>query len=135
MANISQYMQLNMLSWVLGGSPTKPSAWGVGLSLGSPTSVSGSEIATTFGYTRQTATWGAAGSPTSSGTVSNASAITFGSFTTAATVSGIQIWDTQIGSPPNNGSMLFEGLLAAARTLVSGDSLVIPIGSILITLA
>lgn len=123
-----------MLSWVFGGSPTKPSTWGVGLSLGSPTSTSGSEIATTFGYTRQTAGWGVAGTPSGSGTVSNATAMTF-SFTTACSVSGIQIWDTQIGSPPNNGSMLFEGLLGAARTLVSGDNLVIPIGSLLITLA
>jgi hypothetical protein len=135
MANISQYMQLNMLSWVLGGSPTKPAAWGVGLSLGSPTSVSGSEITTTFGYTRQTVGWGAAGSPTSSGTVSNATAITFGSFTTVATVSGIQVWDTASAGTPNIGSMLFEGLLAAVRTLSSGDSLVIPVGSLLITLA
>jgi hypothetical protein len=133
MANISQYMQLNMLSWVLGGSPTKPAAWGVGLSQGSPTSTSGSEISTTFGYTRQTVGWGAAGSPTSSGTVSNATAMTFGPFTTAATISGIQVWDTMLTA--NSGNMLFEGLVAAARTLASGDSLVIPIGSLLVTLA
>jgi hypothetical protein len=135
MANISQYMQLNMLSWVLGGSPTKPAAWGIGLSQGSPTSTSGSEISTTFGYTRSTMSWGAAGSPTSSGTVSNVSAVTFGPFTTACTISGIQVWDTASQGTPNVGSLLFEGLLGAARTLASGDSLVIPTGSLLITLA
>jgi hypothetical protein len=133
MANISQYMQLNMLSWVLGGSPTKPSAWGVGLGTSSPTSIAGGELSTTFGYTRQSMAWGAAGSPTSSGTVSNASAITFGPFTTAATVSGLQIWDTMLSA--GSGNMLFEGLLAVARTMASGESLVIPTGSILVTLA
>ncbi len=134
MANISQYMQAEMLNWVLGGAGvTQPTKWGVGISLGAPSSTSGSEVGTLSGYTRQSMAWGAAGTPAGSGTVTNASAITFGPFLTAQSLSGLLIWDTMLSA--NSGNLLWYGTLATARTLGVGDSLVIASGSILVTLA
>jgi hypothetical protein len=133
MANISQYLTKAMLDWSLGGAtPTRPGAWGIGLSLGSPTSVSGSEITTGSGYARQTGIFAAAGTPTSSGTVTNASNMTFGPFSGACSISGIQIWDTILTL--NSGSLLYMGLLTTARTLIIGDSLVLASGALTVSL-
>lgn len=77
--------------------------------------------------------FGAAGTPTSSGTVTNASAVTFGPVNAASVISGIQIWDT-VGVAADAGNMLWFGLLATARTLASGDSLVIASGALTVTL-
>lgn len=134
MANISQYATKALLDWVMGGaSPTRPTAWGVGLSLGSPTSVSGSEITTGSGYARQTAnTFAAADTPTSSGTATNTTNMTFGPFSSACSISGIQIWDTVLSL--NSGNMLWYGLLTTARTLIAGDLLVVNSGALTVSL-
>lgn len=130
MANIGSYAENLLLNYVNNAQAvTRPTTWYVGLSLGSPTSVSGSEMANNSGYTRQTVTIAAA----TGGTCSNANAITFGTFQTAYSISGIQIWDTQ-GST-NTGNMLWYGLLSAARTVASGDSLVIAAGALVTTLS
>jgi hypothetical protein len=131
MAGVSAYAEKAMLDWVLGGAvPTRPAAWGVGLSLGAPTSISGSEVATGSGWTRQTVTFAAAASP--AGSATNVSAITFGSGLTAATFTGLQVWDTAaVGA----GNMLWYGNLSTVRTLGVGDSLVIAAGALTITLA
>lgn len=132
MANISAYLEKAMLDWSLGGAtPTRPTIWSFGLSLGSPTSVSGSEITTGSGYARQTAIFAAAASP--GGSATNGSAATFGPFSGAASVSGIQIWDTILTL--NSGNMLYEGLLATARTIGVGDSLVLASGAATVSLA
>lgn len=134
MANISAYAEKAMLDWVLGGAAvTQPPTRAIGLSLGSPTSVSGSEM-TTLGYVRQTGgvttPFGAANA---SGTAYNTVPFTFGTFNAAGSVSGIQIWDTPGSS--NSGNMLWYGLLAAPRTVNSGDSIVIATSALTVTLA
>jgi len=130
MANIAAYAEKAMLDWVLGGAtPTRPTVWGVGLSLGAPTSVSGSEIGTDSGYTRQTVVFNAAASP--AGSASNSGAMTFGPFSTAQSISGLLVTDTLATA----GNMLWYGTLATARTVGPGDSLVVAAGSVLITLA
>jgi hypothetical protein len=132
MANIAAYAEKAMLDWVLGGAaPTRPTIWSVGLSLGAPTSISGSEITTGSGYARQTLVMAAAVSP--GGSATNASAMTFGPFSGAASISGIQLWDTILTL--NSGNMLWYGLLATARTVGVGDSLVIASGALTISLA
>lgn len=134
MAAASQYLQKAALDWVFGGaSPTQPTKWGVALSLGAPTSVSASEVSTNSGYARQSMAWGAAGTPSGSGTVSNASAITFGPFSTAQSLSGLVVFDTMLSA--NSGNMLVYGNLATARTVGIGDSLVIASASILPSMA
>lgn len=131
MAAISAYAEKAMLDWVLGGAtPTRPAAWAIGLSVGTPSSVSASEIATGSGYTRQGVTFPAAASP--AGSASNSLAATFGPFSTGCTVQGVHVWDT---SAATAGNMLWYGLLATARTLGAGDSLVINAGALTITLA
>lgn len=130
MANVASYAEIAMLNWVNNAvAVTRPTSWFVGLSLGAPTSVSGSEMPNNSGYTRQTVTINGA----TAGTCSNNAALTFGPVSTAYSISGIQIWDTQ-GST-NTGNMLWYGLLSVARTLASGDSLVIAAGALTITLA
>ena len=132
MANISTYAEKAMLDWVLlGATPTRPGTTAIGLSLGSPTSVSGSELTGT-GITRSSMAFGAAASP--AGSATNASAVTFGPVTSAMSISGIGIWDTISGTTANAGNNLWYGLLATPRTLASGDSLVIASAALVVTL-
>ena len=132
MANIAAYAQKAMLDWCLGGAtPTQPATRALGLSLGVPASTSGSEMTTGLGYTRQAGTFGAAASP--AGSATNNAPVTFGPFNTALTISGIQLWDTILTL--NSGNMLWYGTLTTARTLASGDSLVIASGALTISLA
>ena len=132
MANIAQYASKALLDWICGGaSPTQPTTRGIGLSLGVPSSISASEVGAASGYTRQTVTFGAAGTPTSSGTVTNANAMTFGPFSTAQSISGLVVADTLAAG----GNLLFYGTLTTARTVQPGDSLVIAVAALTITLA
>lgn len=136
MANISAFSQKLMLDWILTGqTATRPTTWGIGLSLGSPTSTSGSEW-TGSGCTRQSPAATVFGSAAAAGSpVFNTVAITFGTFASAASVSGIQIWDTISGTTANAGNMLWYGLLAAPRTVASGDSIVIATSALTVSLA
>ena len=132
MANIAAYAEKAMLDWCLGGAAaTQPTSRFLALGLGAPTSVSASEIGTGSGYTRQTAIFGAASSP--AGSASLATAVTFGPFLTAQSITGLVLFDTQGSS--NTGNMLWYGTLTTARTVASGDQLVIAVGSLVITLA
>lgn len=132
MANISASMQKSLLDWcLLGATPTRPAATYVGLSLGAPTSVSSSEVATGSGYTRQSLTMSAAGTAGGSGAASNSVAMTFGPFSSSAVISGLFLSDT-VSS--NAGTMLWFGNLATVRTPLAGDSLVIGAGALVITL-
>jgi len=123
----SQYMQKAMLDWVLGGaSPTRPSAWYMGLAIGLPSSISASE-ATVAGYARQTFVALAAGTPATSGTVMNSGAIIF-TFSAAQTVRGFTIWDAA-----SNGNMLrFGALSAASSVMASGDTLSFAASSVIL---
>lgn len=127
----SQYAQKATLDWVFGGAtPTRPSARAMGLSLGVPTSVSGSEMSVSA-YARKTAVFGAAGTPTTSGTAAIATAITF-TVSSACTIVGFQLWDTVLSA--NSGNMLAWGTLSASSIMVAGDTLSFAIGSVLVTM-
>lgn len=127
MAAVSAYLAKAYLDWAFGGAtPVRPAAWAVGLSLGVPSSVSGSEITTGSGYARQTLVMPAASSP--AGTVQNTASQSFGPFSGAASITGIQVWDTILTL--NSGNMLDYGTLATARTVGVGDSLVINSGAL-----
>lgn len=132
MANISAYAEKAMLDWVLGGAAaTQPTTHFIGLSTVIPGSTYGSEIGAGSGYTRQGMSFSAAASP--AGSAVNSLAVTFGPFSNACTLSGITVWDTQLGA--NSGDLLWYGTLATPRTMGAGDSFVLPSGSLLITLA
>lgn len=131
MAGIAAYLEKALLDWSLNAqAATRPTAWSVGLSLGIPSSVSGSEIATGSGMTRQTLLMAAAASP--AGSASNTTPMTFGPILSSATISGLQVWDT---AAPTGGNMLWYGTLTTARALNAGDSLVFSPGALIITLA
>ena len=131
MSNVSAYAGALLLNFLLNAqTATRPTAWGVGLSLGSPTSVSGSEITTGSGYARASATFPAASTP---GSATNGTAMTYGPFSGAASISGANLWDTVLSL--NSGNLLMEGLLATARTVGIGDSLVIGSAAMTITMS
>ncbi len=130
----SQFLQALMLNWAMGsGAATRPTKWGVGLSLGTPSSTSGSEM-TVAGYTRQTCVFAAAGTPTSSGTVSNSAAVLF-TVNSACTIKGFAVWDTALTGTANVGNLMAWGTLSASSVFASGDVASFSAGAILLTLA
>ena len=132
MANVGAYLEKALLDWTLGGAtPNSPLTRAIGLSLGVPASTSGSEMGTGSGYARQTATFAAAASP--GGSATNNNNMTFGPFSSAASITGITMWDTILTL--NSGNMLWYGTLATARTVGVGDSLVIASGALTVSLA
>ena len=134
MANISQYMQKAMLDWVLlGATPTRPASVLCGLSLGAPSSTSNSEVGAGSGYARGIPTFGAAAQPAGSGSASNNAAMTFGPFSSSQVISGLFLIDNTALATATN--QLWFGNLATVRTPLVGDSLVINIGALQITLA
>lgn len=127
MTGIADYNEKVMLDYVCGGAtPTRPAAWGVGLSVATPNASAASEIATGSGYGRQSPFFAAAASP--AGTVSNASNMTFGPFSSGCTVQGLIVFD----QTATGGNMLFFGQLATARTIGAGDSVTINSGQLVI---
>jgi hypothetical protein len=120
-----------MLDWTLGGaSATQPASRLIALSLGTPSSVSGSEVNTNSGYARQTALFGAAASP--AGSASNTAAATFGPFSSSAAIQGALIYDT---ISIMSGNIWWYGTLLTARTVLPGDTLVFAVGALIATLS
>jgi hypothetical protein len=130
-ANISAYAQKAMLDWLLGGAAaTEPLQNWVGLAIGTPTSVTGSEVQPNSGYLRQTGLFGGAASP--AGSASNTAAMTFGPFSSINSIQGVIIADT--GSI-NSGNLLMYGTLSVARTVQPGDQIVFVAGALVATLS
>lgn len=130
MTGITTFASVALLDWHLGGStPTRPTSRAVGLSLGTPSSVSASEMATGSGVTRQGVVYN--GAVAAGQSAANSNAFTFGPFSGACTVIGLSIWDTV---STGAGNFWWYGTLATARTLGVGDSLVFNAGSLVHTL-
>lgn len=138
MAAIGAYLAALVLEVSLKASSASfvsPTTLGVGLSLGAPTSVSMSEVGSLSGYTPSTLTMNTVAA---AGTVaSNANAMTFGPFSSAQSISGVVVKDTLGlgGASGNVGNLLYFGLLATARTVGIGDSLVMAASALTISLA
>jgi hypothetical protein len=131
MANIGAHGAKQQLDWVLGGAAaTQPSSRLAALSLGTPSSISGSEVNTNSGYARQSPLFGAAASP--AGSASNTAAMTFGPFSSSNAIQGLLIYDTISIS---SGNIWWYGTLLTARTVLPGDTLVVAAGALLITLS
>jgi hypothetical protein len=81
-------------------------------------------------FSRVTALFGAAASPTQS--ASNTASLLFGPFSSAGEASGLVIFDV---SPINSSNMLWFGTLQTARSFLAGDSLQIGAGALTITLS
>lgn len=133
MANIGLGAYKSMLDWSLKtSSVATPAAMFAGLSLGAPTTISFSEIATASGYTRQTIGFGAAATPAGSASASNSLACTFGTFSSSAVVSGMFLSDSVSSAA---GSMLWYGTISPIRTPLTGDTMVLATGALAITLS
>jgi hypothetical protein len=133
MANMGTYAENFLLAYLLlGATATRPAAWGIGLSLGSPTSVSGSEIASGTGIVRSSGQFVSVNANTFSNSVAN----TYGPVNAAGSYSGIVIMDSLPASyTADQGHLLMGGLLATARTVGSGDSLVLAVGGLTVSLS
>jgi hypothetical protein len=136
MAAVGAYLAARLLNVSLKQTANlaSPATLGFGLSLGTPTSVSMSEVGTSSGYTPQSITMS---SVAASGTVaSNANAMTFGPFSSAKTIFGGVIKDTLVASASNGnkGNLYFFGLLNSSVVLASGDTITFAAGALTITL-
>jgi hypothetical protein len=133
MANIGRGAYGSMLDWSLKTSSiATPAALFIGLSLAAPTTVSFSEVGTGSGYTRQSMAFAAAAFPAGSASASNSTAVTFGTFSSSAVLSGIFIADSVSN---NAGSMLWFGNVATLRTPLPGDTVSLPAGNLAVTLS
>lgn len=131
MANISAYLEKAYLDWVTGAAAvTQPASRLLALSLGTPTSVSGSEVGSNSGYVRQSALFSPAASP--AGSASNTASMVFGPFSSSNAIQGAVLYDT---ISINSGNMLWYGTLLTARTVLPGDTLVIAAGNLLMTIS
>jgi hypothetical protein len=131
MPAIAAYLEKGLLDFSLGGAtpPTVANRW-LGLAVGTPTSISASEMNTLTGYSRLTATIGAAASP--AGSASNNAGMTFGPFSSVGSALGAVMFD---GSPVGSSDMLWYGTLATARTFGIGDTLIFAAGALIFTLS
>ena len=129
MSNVAQYQQVGLLNYInLGSTTNRPAGWAIALTTGSPTSLAGNdgEPGTASGYSRQTCTWAAAAGTPASAT--NLAAMTFGPFSSLATLTGIINFDSL--ATATLGNKLWFGTLATPRVVLTGDSLVIAAGAL-----
>lgn len=101
------------------------------ISLGSPTNVSASEAPTSNSLVAQTIAMppaSTAAATNSSATVANTAALTWGPVAAGPiSASGFAIKDTVSSGA---GTLLWYGLLATVRSAITGDSLVMAVGSL-----
>lgn len=124
--NLSNTAENRALDWILGLTSTAPTTpLKVALVTANGTdAAAGTEVAG-GSYARQTLTVGAA----SGGATSNSADLVFAGMP-AATVVGVEIWDSA-GSPVR----LWYGPLAASRTVAAGDELRILAGDLDLSIA
>lgn len=130
MASLSDYLENAILDHITGQATyTAPTVYvalltgsydGTDANFGSLVEVTG------VGYLRQTVEFGAA----ASGQVANTAAVTFGpSGESWGQITALALYDQS-----STGNLLFHGALLVPKTVGSGDSLVIGIGSLTVTL-
>jgi hypothetical protein len=131
MPAIGAFLEKLYLDFATGAATaTQPAARWAALSIGTPTSVSASEMGTLTGYSRLTSLFGAAASPTGSASIT--AAMTFGPFSSVGSALGVALFD---GSPVNSSDMLWYGTLATARTFGIGDTLIFAAGALTLTIS
>ena len=131
MSNMSDYLEAKVLGVTLLGSPfTAPAT--VWVSLATSAATDGAvfnEVPTATGYARQVIAFGAPSDVGLSKQVTNTGLINFPTTTTPwGTVTHYGLYDS-----PTGGNQLYWGALTTARTIVTGDSPVIPISSLTVT--
>ncbi|GAA2192737.1 phage tail fiber protein [Streptomyces bangladeshensis] len=124
--NLTNTGENRALDWILGGSPTAPTApLKVALvTANGDETTAGTEV-TGGGYARQTLSVGAA----VAGATSNSADLVWTNMP-AATVVGIEVWDSA-GTPVR----LWYGPLTVSRTVAAGDELRLVAGALTFSLA
>lgn len=119
-------LETRVLQWALtAGSPTRPTAWYLGLFTAAPGETGGGTELSGSGYARQAVTMTVTGD-----TASNSGAIEFPTATGSwGTITHAAIFDASTA-----GNMLVYATLTASKTIGTGDILRFPAGDIDVTL-
>lgn len=130
MAALSDYSEKLILDYLMTtGSATRPTNWYVGLYTAAPNDAGGGTELSGSGYAREAVTFAAATSGT--GTTSNSGAVVF----TADGGDWGSVTHMGIHDATSSGNLLWHGALAAAKTVLDGDSLEFAAGNIDLTVA
>jgi hypothetical protein len=119
-------LETRVLQWALtNGSPTRPTAWWIGLFTAAPGEAGGGTEISGSAYARETVTFTVSGD-----TATNNAAIEWDAATGSwGTITHIAVFDAE-----TSGNMLVYAALTASKTIASGDILRIPSGDLDITL-
>jgi hypothetical protein len=119
-------LETRVLQWALTtGSPTRPTAWHVGLFTAAPGEAGGGTEVSGSAYTREAVTFTVSGD-----TATNSAAIEWDAATGSwGTITHIAVFDASTG-----GNMLVYAALTASKVIGTGDILRIPAGDLDITL-
>lgn len=130
MAALSDYSEKLILDYLMTtGSATRPTNWYVALYTSAPSDAGGGTELSGSGYAREAVTFAAATSGT--GTTSNSGAVVF----TADGGDWGSVTHMGIHDATSSGNLLWHGALAAAKTVLDGDSLEFAVGNIDLTVA
>lgn len=130
MAALSDYSEKLILDYLMTtGSATRPTNWYVALYTAAPSDSGGGTELSGSGYSREAVTFAAATSGT--GTTSNSGAVVF----TADGGDWGSVTHMGIHDATSGGNLLWHGALAAAKTVLDGDSLEFAVGNIDLTVA
>lgn len=125
--SFSNEFETRVLQWALTtGSPTRPTAWYIGLFTDDPTDAgTGTEVSGNA-YARTAVTFTVSGD-----TASNSGAVEFPEATGSwGTITHMGIYDAA-----TSGNLIAHAALTASKAIASGDILRFPIGEIDVTLA
>lgn len=119
-------LETRVLQWALtNGSPTRPTAWYIGLFTAAPGETGGGTEVSGGSYVREAVTFTVSGN-----TATNSAAIEWPTATaTWGTITHVAVFDADTG-----GNMLVYASLTSSKTIASGDVLRIPAGDLDVTL-
>jgi len=119
-------LETRVLQWALtSGSPTRPTAWYVGLFTAAPGETGGGTEVSGNAYVRKAVTFTVSGD-----TATNNAAIEWPTATGSwGTITHVAVFDAE-----TTGNMLVYASLAASKTISTGDVLRIPSGDLDVTL-
>lgn len=124
--SFSNEFETRVLQWTFTtGSPTRPTAWYIGLFTDNPGEAQGGTEVSGNGYARKAVTFTVSGN-----TASNSAAVEFDVATGSwGTISHIAVYDAE-----TSGNQIAYSALTASKTIETGDVLRIPSGDLDITL-
>ena len=124
--SLTDTFETRVLEWLLTtGSPTRPTAWYVGLFTAAPGEAGGGTEVSGGSYARTAVTFSVTGNA-----ATNTAGVDFPAATASwGTVSHIAIYDASTG-----GNMLFHTALDIAKAITDGDVFRIPTGDLDFTL-